>query len=364
MKILILNFQRTGDIIQTFHIVNSIIRTSPDSRIFYLTNNIHASSLKLIEEYIEEFIAIDYFTLYQNFKNNKISKGFIYLKNILRKLKENKFDRVINLNFSRLGAIVASLLSDDVIGAQLKNSGEIKIENRYFKELFLNLENPNFKVNLIEMLLRGLGLPYFPSVSIKDYSNREKFKVILHPGASREEKKWGIENFTQLTKLIFNYFKGNAEFYITGSKSEAGENQKICESLKTCGIKIENLSGKKDLLELKNLIQNSDILISGDTSIAHLASLTKITIVTIFLGNAYHFHTYPYSPDNIVIFPDIKCYPCNANFICKEQKCKKCITPEIVFKAISNQLQNNVMRTFLSKDGYVKLGDIKVVRSL
>ncbi len=357
MKVLLINFQRTGDIIQTFHIIHSIKRTIPNSKIFYATNNIHAKSLELIDEYLEGKFIIDYLKIFENIKNN-IFNAYSYLKNIISNINEQKFDKIINLNFSILSAIFTNLCRADIkIGAELLNSTTIKIENRYFKELFFNIENNKFNFNIVELYLRGLELPYFPPTTISNFKINGVFQAIIHPGASRKEKKWGMQNYLKLILLLNNHFEGKIRFVITGGGEEFNENQIIYENAKKNGINIENLSGRLDLKEVKNLINISDVVISGDTSIQHIAALTKVKSVVIFLGNAYHFHTFPYSLNKIVIFPDIKCYPCKANYSCSHQKCKNLITPKVVMDAIISGGKNhkNILETFLLSDGYITL---------
>ncbi len=357
MKILLINFQRTGDIIQTFHIIYSFKRLYPDSKIYYLTNSIHSNSLKLIEGLLDHTIIVDYVKMFQFFSKNNFSNAFKYLKDLINNLNEKQFDKVINLNFSLLSGIVSSLISGQVIGAELFSSMQLKIENYFFRELFENLENYNFKLNIIEVFLRGLNLPYFTPYTNVNEPKNNFIKIIIHLGASRSEKKWGSINFIKLIKLLNTHYKGNVTFFLTGTSKEKEENYKVYKEIKNSNINIENLTEKLDLIGLKKLIENSDILISGDTSIQHIAAFTKIKSVTIFLGNAYHYHTYPYSLNKIVIFPEIECYPCKSNYKCNHQECKNKITPEKVLNAlVKSKLEiKNVLRTALDKEGYIKL---------
>ena len=120
-------------------------------------------------------------------------------------------------------------------------------------------------------------------------------------------------------------------------------------------IKVTNLTGKTDLKGLTELFREVDLIISGDTSIVHIAALTPVKSITVFLGNAYHFHTYPYCNGKIIIFPNISCYPCAADFNCKHMTCKAKITPELVFKAVQGEKENNIAETFLTNDGFVSI---------
>ena len=356
-KFLIINFQRTGDIIQSFHFIFAIKKKYPECKIYYLTNSIHKNSLTLIENYIETVYDLDYSFIYNRISSD-ISELFKYLKNFFSKVNSDNFDHLINLNFSFLGAIITTILNAQTkTGAELLNSHLINIKNKFFKELFLNLENKDFKTNIIENYLKGCELSYakpiFPPINQEENS----VNIILHPGASRNEKEWGIKNFTKLSLLISEYFKNNnISFFITGGKKETDKNILLEKNLLKANINAQNLTGITSIIDILNIIRKSSLLISGDTSIAHISSFTTIKSITIYLGNANHYHTYPYAPNKFVLFPTTDCYPCPANFDCKDKKCKKDITPEMVFNIIANKpLTPNVKKTYLDKDGFVKL---------
>ncbi len=167
------------------------------------------------------------------------------------------------------------------------------------------------------------------------------------------KKKWGIENFYNLGKLLKKKFN-NFKIIITGSKYESKENEILEQKLKIEKIEVENLTGKLTFKEILNVINNSKWLISSDTSIAHLSALTLTNSVTIFLGGCYHYHTYPYQINKYVIFPDLYCYPCKINDKCDKMECKNNVTPEKVFSIICGEKVKNSLKT-IWKDNFIKL---------
>jgi len=368
-KIIVINLQRTGDIIQSFHILYSLKKSYPNSEIFYLTNNIHSASLSIISEDIKGMFSIDYNLLYQNIITNRnITDAFLYLKNFIKELNNFQFKKLININFSLLSAILSNMIdADEKIGAILERDNCIKIENGYLKKLFCNLENKNFQANIVEYFLKGLkityshphSLPHLPTAKEKNHLN-----IVLHPGASRSEKEWGLENYFKLSKLISEKLK-DIRIVITGSKTEIEKNRLLQERLSKASIQNQNLTGEISFKELLTTIQNSDYFISSDTSIAHLSSLTTTASITIFLGNCYHFHTFPYAVGRIVVYPDIKCYPCNADYLCKDQSCKNLITPEDILSIILKTYKGkNALMTYLTRDGFIKLKNINITQTL
>ncbi len=349
MKILLVNFQRTGDIFQSFQVIFSLKKFT-EFEISYLTNNIHSNALKIVEPYLENTFAIDYVTLFNSLRAGNLSQAYKYLKKYILKLNNLKFDIIVNLNFSKLSAIIMSLINaNQKIGAFLTDSNHIGINNKILEVMFESLEDPDFTTNFAEVYLKVLNLRFAKPLLYPPEKRKTLKKIILHPGASRKEKEWGIENYAELGVLL------QKEVIITGGKEDIFENIELEKKLKEKNIKTKNLTGQLSLNELPLVFKEADLLISGDTSIVHLAALTPLRSITIFLGNAYHYHTFPYCSDKTVIFPKVKCYPCKADFNCINQKCKKTITPEVVFKIINGTKYENVLTTYFGNDGFISL---------
>lgn len=115
----------------------------------------------------------------------------------------------------------------------------------------------------VEELLAGAATPFW----------------IIHPGASRLKKEWGIENYAGIARRILA--DGGGSVILTGS---AGE-QATCDALETrCGgaTRVLNLAGKLRLDELAALFSKAALLISGDTGPFHIAMAVGAATVTLF----------------------------------------------------------------------------------
>ncbi len=350
MKILIINFQRTGDIFQSFQVIFALKKNFNNCKISYITTNVHSNALEIVSNYLDKIYPVDYFSIFNNLKSGYYSKTFSYLKKLIDLINRENFNLIINLNFSKLSAIFMSLTKGvKKEGASLMNSEYIEIKNDILNVMYENLEAPDFTTNIVEAYLKSLNLVYAKPLLFPPGKGMETGTIIIHPGASRKEKEWGIANYAELAVML----KKNV--IITGGDSEIEKNFQLEKNLKKNSINVKNLTGKLTFLKLLEIFSKADLLVSGDTSIVHLAALTPIKSVTLFLGNAYHHHTYPYCSGKTVIFPLVKCYPCSANYNCNNMICKKNITPELVFKAINNGSGKNILTTCITNDGYVSL---------
>ncbi len=286
--------------------------------------------------------------------NKNIGDCFFYLKSKINDLNEKNLDVIINFNFSKLSSIIASsIYSKMKLGAKLLDSKTIFIGNRFLRDLFFELDECKKKEHILNYFFKALNIE-FKNFFLKKNNSSKFFNIIIHPGASEEKKKWGINNYFNLIKLINSKIK-SLRIIISGGTSEIDENKLLEKKLLNENIQVLNLTGKMTLRELLIEINKSDLLISSDTAIAHLGALTLTKSITIFLGGAYHYHTFPYQNNKIVVYPEISCYPCEIKKECKNNfKCRKCITPRDVYSIIEGDDLKNSHKT-IEKDGYIIL---------
>ncbi len=124
----------------------------------------------------------------------------------------------------------------------------------------------------VEATTHRLSLPHFRSTS----EERENL-VLIHPGASREIKRWPVENWAKLGDALATKF--GCKIAITGDKSELSLAVQIAAAMKA---PVEILAGKLSLTELARLEAKSLAFLSGDTGPYHLAVAVGCPTVTLF----------------------------------------------------------------------------------
>lgn len=98
----------------------------------------------------------------------------------------------------------------------------------------------------------------------------------LHVGAGKPPNRWSLDKFIELIKRLNLQY--NARFYITGSRADSEELSYLKEKLGiSAGFFID-----KTIPEVAALISRSDIFITNDTGIMHVAGATKTPQVSIF----------------------------------------------------------------------------------
>jgi ADP-heptose:LPS heptosyltransferase len=101
--------------------------------------------------------------------------------------------------------------------------------------------------------------------------------VVIVPGAARNEKCWGVWEFSQIVDSIAEKF--GSSFVATGSKGE----YKLVEILQELAHKnVVNLAGQTTITELIALMKKASLVVSNDTGPGHIAAAMGVPIVMIF----------------------------------------------------------------------------------
>lgn len=101
--------------------------------------------------------------------------------------------------------------------------------------------------------------------------------LVVHPGASRADKRWPIENWSRVIQALTQEF--GVECVITGSRDEI----ELASQLKhQIGSHATNLAGQLTLPDLARLLRSASLFMSGDTGPYHLAVAVGCPTVTLF----------------------------------------------------------------------------------
>jgi heptosyltransferase-1 len=124
----------------------------------------------------------------------------------------------------------------------------------------------------VEATTHRLALPHLRAES----TVREKI-VLIHPGASREIKRWPVENWARVADTLAEKF--GCTIALTGDRSEHSLTAHIAATMKT---RPQILAGKMSLTALSVLQSNALAFLSGDTGPYHLAVAVECPTLTLF----------------------------------------------------------------------------------
>ena len=124
----------------------------------------------------------------------------------------------------------------------------------------------------VEATTHRLALPH-----LRGKPEEKENLVLIHPGASREIKRWPVENWARLGDALAAKF--GYQIGITGDRAEMSLAVQIAAAMK---VKPQILAGKLSLVELAQLEAKALAFLSGDTGPYHLAIAVGCPTVTLF----------------------------------------------------------------------------------
>lgn len=194
-------------------------------------------------------------------------------------------------------------------------------------------------VDLVQEKTNGLRAE-FPSLSTSFGEKggitlpQDRKKIVLHAGAGYPSKRWPIEKYLALAKLIDE--KGLGRPIFVGTEEEKKQRAFYPVDFKE---KFLDLTGKTSLPELFGLLQKTDLFIGNDSGPAHLAALAGCKLVVIFSGTNDFHRWAPWSDKLRIVNRPVPCSPCEERACpLQRQICLDEISEDEVFRAAEEML--------------------------
>jgi ADP-heptose:LPS heptosyltransferase len=160
--------------------------------------------------------------------------------------------------------------------------------------------------------------------------------IAIQPGARWSNKRWPVEYFTALIRLLAARFSG-VRFAILGG----GEDQPLGEIVSLAEPeRCLNLCGRTSLLEMVEWVRLCDLMITNDTGPMHVAAALGKPLVALF-GPTEPRRTGPYHQLDDVLRIDLPCSPCLKSHCAYVQpnECLNALSPAAVFEFACKKLQ-------------------------
>ncbi|MGN0161455.1 MAG: glycosyltransferase family 9 protein [Lachnospiraceae bacterium] len=192
----------------------------------------------------------------------------------------------------------------------------VYVEKKWMMELQRNAE-----------IMRAFGfsdfksdVPYLP-VTMDDFKVMDSEYYVIVLGTANYARAWEVEKYLAVAQWI--YEKNHLPCYLLGSPNDSELGEAFCRL--NAGIPVRNYIGKTGFLEYIEYIRNAVLVLSGDTSAAHIAAAVRTQSVAIVGG--WHFERFlPYDTqikENEKFYPHVcfhkmGCYYCNRKKVTKQ----------------------------------------------
>lgn len=322
-KVLIIRFSSFGDIVQCSSVVELIRQKYPEARIDWVTRSDfdYLVSLNRGVHHVWSF-------------NKKA--GLMGLIELGLKLRSEKYDHIYDAHNNLRSKMLSFLLR-----IRFSSPNWVTRSKDRLKRILLF----TFRVNTFPWPFKGIDSYLKPLTKwglipsgndklvswnfksealVKTRASLENpHSIVLVPSAAWEMKRWPLGHWKKLIELM-----PERNFVILGGKEDH-----FCEELRAIApSRVENLAGKLSLVESCALISQSELVISADTGLLHVADVLGVKSLSLMGPTAFGFTK---GTQIKTMEVDLPCRPCtkDGRGSCSQdvyQRCMVDITPERV----------------------------------
>ena len=358
-RILIVRAGAVGDVLMATPLISAIRNVFPNSYLGFLTSR-YAIPLLQYNKEIDALYDIRYRKLPYWISMEK--------QKLVKKMREGRWDVIFLLESNPIfAALVKKFNAEAVYGFNPPPLPFMKGGEGEFKGIQF-LPDSHVISNFLKLgSLLGKDLKEFPMKICWPDSISERVnlllsglpanspKIAIHAGfgpARRRGKRaigirsWPIERFRETISRLHR--ETLASFVLTGTLKEFKINEAIREGL---NIPILNLAGQTTVPELGALLKEMGMVISIDSSPAHIAAAVGTPLIVLW-GPAIEANTSPRSINSPVAIinkhlPCSPCYETPRKDACKNNICMQAIQVEEVVREALKLLKPRINTNFL-----------------
>lgn len=292
MKFLVIRFSSIGDIVLTTPVVRCLKQQVPGAEVHYLTKKSFAGILSA-NPYVDKLHVLD-----------------DDLPTVLRQLKAEKFDQVIDLHSNLRTARVKFAL-----GVKAHTFSKLNIEKWLMVRFKVNrlpdvhiVDRYMDTVKHAGVINDGRGLDYFiPEKDVVDLSTLpfpEYTGLVI--GAAHATKRLPLHKLRDLV------IKLDGPVVLLGGREDAEIGERIREAAPE---RIFNACGKYNLHQSASLVKQARSIITHDTGLMHIAAAFQKPIVSVWGNTVPAFGMYPYTGHREYMYmaelAGLQCRPCS-----------------------------------------------------
>lgn len=274
INILILKLGAIGDVVMASSLITAIDEKYPRAKITWICGRTVEPILSSIKR-IDTIITVDEDKFYNG---STLDKMKIIIR-VWRFIAGKHFQIVLNCYRDKRYKIFLLPVRSAVYRYMGDGRKEYSfLPGRYHADEYSRMitEKDDWQLTGAKFPILNLSL----SGDIKDFlDGTTSPRIILAPGGTKnfvrqdDVRRWQIDNYVLLAKEL-------ADREITVVLVGADTDKWVLTEF--AGINFINLIGKTGLLDLIRLFNNSDILVTHDTGVFHLAKLSGIKIIALF----------------------------------------------------------------------------------
>ena len=340
-KILVINLMHIGDLLLVTPVLRTLRANYPNAHIALLADK-KLADLVQYNKNINECLLID--------KKGADDTVLAFIK-FIKKLREKKFDLVINLHRNERASALAAFSGAKKIFGYSKPGFSF-----LFTKVFPNLKAVEHQIHShFDVLSGALGITNFDDGGVEmwiDENSKSKADKIFHDnfsdgtkviafniGASWHTKRWLDDYFAKCADILIE--RGYGVAFLGGGMDKKIVAACVEKMQQKNSSLVKIFTGELTLAEVAGFLDNCVLMLTTDSGPMHIGVARNIPIVTMF-GSSPVPGFYPYDAKDILIKTPVSCHPCGKHICPKKgaenMECMKKIPVEIVMKYVDEIL--------------------------
>ena len=354
MHVLVIQLARFGDYLQTTPLLSALKNGGGADRLTVLVNRPMVETART-NPHVDQVLSVDLESLGETAGNLNIGTvdKIGQFHGMLGFLKDHCFDRVINLNTSRVAALISELVrAGQRDGARLaKDRSGLRTAPWTGFIMDLMARRSLIRFNLVDLLLNYAGdaspLPRQLTSPLNGSAGEASGSVVevlaghgplvgFQVGSRHTSRQWPPDRFARLADLLTGSLQ--ARICLLGTRPERDLGYAVLAHLKKISpdgpSRVINLMGRTSISELAEVVSRLDLLVTTDTGTMHLAAALQIPILGLFMGPAFCHETGPFGEGHLILQARPECSPCTEGQpVCDDAFCRRLISAELAARA-------------------------------
>ncbi|MFH1089958.1 MAG: glycosyltransferase family 9 protein, partial [Pseudomonadota bacterium] len=291
MNILVMQLARFGDFLQTTPLLSSLKRRYPQARLSVLVSQAQAGLAEGNPE-VDEVLSVNLKGLEEISRDpdTGLAEKIKLTGHALGFLRQRNFDLVLNLNTSRMAALISELISAGRReGARLANDRHSLLTPVWARYIMRLMSRRRLiRLNLVDLLTgyAGLNLRAAAGLTYRVTGRAgAQATTLLSPAGPRRlvgfqlgsrhlSRQWPAENFAQLAAFLVR--EEGADIVFLGLREERSSGRAVLDHLNRlapeAAPRVLNLMGATSLEALGGVLSRLNLLVTTDTGTMHLAA--------------------------------------------------------------------------------------------
>ena len=331
-KILIIQTASIGDVVLATPVIEKLAAFFPDSSIDFL-----------LKKGIESLLYNNP-PLHQSLAWDKSEGKYKNLRGLIRRIRENNYDLVVNLQRFASSGLITVLSGAPVKLGFDKNPFSVFFNGRVKHRISAEKEKSRHEVaRNLEVIQKitddSVDYPVKLYPSKTDFAKVSQYKtrkyICIAPTSLWFTKQYPPEKWVEFIRKV----KEDMVIYFLGSAADDAICQEIIKASKHGNSM--SLCGKLTFLESAALMRDAAMNFVNDSAPQHFASAVNAPLTSVFCSTVPAFGFGPLSDDSVVVETDadLDCKPCGLHGFksCPEKhfKCALTINKEKLLKRIT-----------------------------